>query len=106
MNLQKIIIFSVFNNGIQWTPDFGPDSATIAANDLDQNITVSSKEILPAAWQLLSSPRQDFLDNQLARVEITRNQEGTMEMRDEVLSSVGAQELDTSSYQLTDLEDI
>ena len=27
-------------------------------------------------------------------------------MRDEVLSSVGAQELDTSSYQLTDLEDI
>ena len=29
-----------------------------------------------------------------------------MEMRDEVLSSVGAQDLDTSSYQLTDLEDI
>ena len=26
-------------------------------------------------------------------------------MRDEVLSSVGAQDLDTSSYQLTDLED-
>ena len=29
-----------------------------------------------------------------------------MEMRDEVLSSVGAQVLDTSSYQLTDVEDI
>ena len=29
-----------------------------------------------------------------------------MEMRDEVLPSVGAQDLDTSSYQLTDLEDI
>ena len=27
-------------------------------------------------------------------------------MRDEVLSSVGAQDFDTSSYQLTDLEDI
>ena len=27
-------------------------------------------------------------------------------MRDEVLSSVGAQDLDTSSYPLTDLEDI
>ena len=27
-------------------------------------------------------------------------------MRNEVLSSVGAQDLDTSSYQLTDLEDI
>ena len=29
-----------------------------------------------------------------------------MEMRGEVLSSVGAQDLDTSSYQVSDLEDI
>ena len=29
-----------------------------------------------------------------------------MEMRDEVLSSVGAQDLDISSYQVSDLEDI
>ena len=29
-----------------------------------------------------------------------------MEMRDEVLSSVVAQDLDTSSYQFSDLEDI
>ena len=29
-----------------------------------------------------------------------------MELRDEVLSSVEAQDLDTSNYQLTDLEDI
>ena len=29
-----------------------------------------------------------------------------MEMRAEVLSSVGAQDLDTSSYQVSDLEDI
>ena len=29
-----------------------------------------------------------------------------MEMRDEVLSSVGAEDLDTSSYQVSDLEDI
>ena len=29
-----------------------------------------------------------------------------MEMRDEVLSNVGAQDLDTSSYQVSDLEDI
>ena len=27
-----------------------------------------------------------------------------MDMRDEVLSSVGAQDLDTSSYQVSDLE--
>ena len=100
------MIFSVSNDGIQWTLDFGPNSVTIAVNDLDQNTTISSQEIPLAAWQLLLSQTQDFLDNHLSRVPITPNQEGTMQMRDEVLSSVGAQDLDTSSYQVSDLEDI
>ena len=39
-------------------------------------------------------------------MSIAQNQEGTMEMREEVLSSVGAQDLDTSGYQVSDLEDI
>ena len=91
---------------MQWTLDFGPDSVTIAVNDLDQNITISSQEITLVAWQLLLSQRQGFLENHLARVPITPNQERTIEMRDEVLSSVGAQDLETSSYQVSDLEDI
>ena len=105
-NLRKIMIFSVSSDGIQWTLDFGPDSVTIAVNDLDQNLTISSHKIPLAAWQLLLSQRQDFLDNHLSRVPVTENQEGTMEMRDEVLSSVGAQDLDTSSYQVSNFEDI
>ena len=104
--LQKIMIFSVSNDGNQWSLDFGPDSVTITVNDLDQNITTSSQEIALAAWHFLLSQREDLLDNHLARVPITQNQEGTMEMRDEVLSSFGAQDLDTSSYQFTVLEDI
>ena len=100
------MIFSVSSDGIQWTLDFGPDSVTIAVNDLDQKLTISSREIPLAAWQLLLSQRQEFLNNHLARVPITPNQEGTMEMREEVLSSVGVQDLDTSSYQVSDLEDI
>ena len=84
----------------------GPDSATIAVNDLEQEITIISQEIRLAAWQLLLSQRQDFLNNHLARVPITPNQEGTNEMREEVISSVGAQDLDTSSYQVSDHEDI
>ena len=98
------MIFSVTNGGVQWILDFGPDSATIAVNVLDQNITISSQEISLAAWQLLLSQRQDFFDKHLLRVPITQNQEGTMEMRDEALSSVGAQDLDTSSYKVSDLE--
>ena len=99
------MIFSVSNYEIQWTLYFGPDYVTIAVNDLNQNITISSQEKPLAAWQLLLSQWQDFLDNHLPRGPITQNQKGTMEMRDEVLSSVGAQDLDTSSYQVSDLED-
>ena len=100
------MIFSLSNDGIQWTLDFGPDSVTIAVNDLVQNLTISSQEIPLAAWHLLLSQRQEFLNNHLPRVPITANQQGTFEMREEVLSSVGAQDLDTSSYQVSDLEDI
>ena len=100
------MLFSVSNDGTQWTLDFGLDSVTIAVNDLDQNITISSQELPLAAWQLLLSQRQDFLNNHLARVPITPNQQETFEMREEVLSSVGAQDLYTSSYHLSDLEDI
>ena len=84
------MIFSVSNDGIQWTLDFGTDYVTIAVNDLDQNITISSQEITLAAWQLLLSQRQEFLDNHLARVPTTPSQQGTFEMRRKVLSSVGA----------------
>ena len=100
------MIFSVSDDGIQWTLDFGPVSVTTGVNDFDQKITINSQEISLAAWQLLLSRRQDFLDNHLARVPITPNQQGTFEMREEVLSSVVAQDLDTSSYHLSDFEDM
>ena len=98
-NLHKIImISSVSNHRIQWIFDFGPDSVTISVNDLDQNVTISSQEIPPAAWHLLLSPGQDLLDNHLPRVPITQNEEGTMETRDEVLSSVGALDFFQSKF--------
>ena len=87
---QKNLIFLVSNDGIQWTLDSGPDSITIAVNDLDQNITISSQEIPLAASKFLLSQRQKFLDNHLPRVSITPNQQEIFEMREEVLSSVGA----------------
>ena len=98
--------FPVSNNGTQWILDFGPDSVVLSVKDPDENITVSSLEIPLAAWSLLLSQRQEFLDNHLPRVPITPNQQGTYETREEVLSSVGAQDTDTSGYELSDLEDI
>ena len=68
----------------------------------NNQLTINTPSSLAIA--LVSKAR--FLENHLARVPITPNQEGTLEMRDEVLSSVEAQNLDTSSYQVSDLEDI
>ena len=67
------MIFPVSGNGIQWTLDFGPDSVTIAVNGLDQKTIISSQEIPLAAWQLLLSQRQAFLNNYLAQVPNTPN---------------------------------
>ena len=72
-------------------------------------MTISSQEIPLAAWSLLLSQRQQFLNNHLARVPFTPNQQGTHEMRNEVFSSVGEQEgLDTSGYQVSaaDLDEV
>ena len=98
--------FTVSNNGTQWILDFTPDSVVLSVKDLDENLTISSLEIPLAAWSLLLSQRQEFLSNHLPRVPITPNQQGTFEMREEVLSSVGAQDTNTSGYDLSDLEDI
>ena len=98
--------FTVYNNGTLWISDFGPDSVVLSVKDLVENPTISSLEIPLAAWSLLLSQRQEFLDNHLPRVPITPNQRGTFEMREEVHSSVGAQDADTSGYELSDLEDI
>ena len=98
--------FTVSNNGTQWILDFTPDSVVFSVKDLDENLTISSLEIPLAAWSLLLSQRQEFLSNHLPRVPITPDQQGTFEKREEVLSSVGAQDTDTSGYKLSDLEDI
>ena len=53
------------------------------------------------------SQKQHFLNNRLARLPVTPNQQGTHEMRDEVLSSVGAEDMDTSGYQVSaELDDV
>ena len=98
--------FTVSNNGTQWILDFGPDSVVLSVKDLDENITISSLKIPLAAWSLLLSQRQEILDNHLPGVPITPNKQGTFEMREKVLSSVGAQDTDTSGYELSDSKDI
>ena len=102
------MIFSVSNECIEWFLDFGPDSVTLAVKDLVQDSTISSQELPLTAWSLLLSQKQKFLNIHLARIPVTPNQQGTREMRDEVLPSVDAREgLDASGYQVSaDLDDV
>ena len=102
------MIFSVSNDGIECYLDFGPHSVTLTVKDLVQEMTISSQEIPLAAWSLLLSQRQQFVNNPLARVPVTPKQQATYEMRDEVLSGVEAQNMDTSGYQVSsaDLDDV
>ena len=101
------MVFSVSNDGIEWSLDFGPDSVTVTVKDLVQEMTKISQEFSLPAWNLLCQ-RQQFLNNHLARVTVTPNQQGLHELRDEVLPSVGAQDMDTSGNQVSaaDLHDV
>ena len=97
--------FSVSNNGTHWTLDFSPDSVTIIVKDMVQDFTISSLELPIAAFHSLMNQRQQFLDNHLARVPITPNQQGTWEMQDEVRASVGDHDV-SSDFVPSDFDDI
>ena len=68
-------------------------------------MTKASQEVPLAAWSLLLSQRQNFLNNNLARVKTALDQERTIELRDDLLSSVGAQDKDRNGNHMSDLDD-
>ena len=100
------MFFSVSNDGIERSLEFGPDSDTLTVKTPVQELTINSQGLSLEAWSLLFSQRQDFLNIQLARIAIATDQEGTMEMTEEVLSSVGAQDMDTSGYHVSHQDDV
>ena len=98
------MIFSVSNDGFEWSFDCEPVSVTLTVKDLVQKMTISSRGTPLVVWSLLLSQKQEGLNNHLARVPVTPKQQGKLAIRDEVLSSVGAQDMDTSGYQVSDLD--
>ena len=100
------MIFSVSNDRIERSLDFGPDSGTLTIKNFVQEMTKSFQELPLAAWSLLLSQRQEFSNSHLARVPMTPKQQGLMGMHIDKLSSVGAPNMDTNGYPVFDLEDI
>ena len=78
----------------------------VVVEDLAHFSTSSREEIPLHAWLLLLPQIQEFLDYNPANVPITGNQLITMKMKHEILSTVGAQEIDKSEYILSKLGDI
>ena len=72
------MIFSVSNDGIEWYLELGPDSMTLTEKDLVQETTIISQENPLAAWSLLLSQRQQFLNNHLARFQFPLTSEEHM----------------------------
>ena len=79
---------------------------TLAVINLIQKITKVCQGLPLAAWSLSLSQKQLYLNNHPARVPVTPNQQGTHEMRDEVIPSLGAQEMDTSGCQVSAPDDV
>ena len=100
------MIFSVSKEAIQRSLDFGPDSVTLTVKDVVQEMTKNSQATRLAAWTFLLSQRKEFLDNHLALVPATLNQQKPNEMRDETFSSVGAQDMNKSRYQVSNPENV
>ena len=100
------MMFSVSNVGIQWMVGFGSDSVIRTVEDLIHEMTESCHETPLPLWKLFLSQKQDFYDKHLAKVSITPSKQGVLEMRAAVLSNVGAQEMSTGGYQVSDLQDI
>ena len=68
-------------------------------------MTKISQKIPVAAWSLLLSQKQEFLNKHLALVPIISNHQGIMEMLDKILSNATAQDMGLCGYQGTGLED-
>ena len=49
------MIFSVSNDGIEWSLDFRPDSVTLTAKDFVQEMKIKSQENPLVAWSWLLS---------------------------------------------------
>ena len=95
------MIFSVSNDGIDWSFDFGPDSVTLTVKHLAQEMTKFPRNSF-GSLELVLASKTKVLEQPSSASSSYPQPTGTHEMKDELLSSVGAQEgLDTSGYQVS-----
>ena len=101
------MIFSVSSDGIEWSLDFGPDSVTLTEKDFVQGMTTCSQEVHLAALSLLMSQRLHFRTTIWREFRLPPTKKGLWKLGAKYFRvSVGAQDKDTSGYQMSALDDV
>ena len=96
------MVFPVSNDSIERSLYFEPDSFTLTVKDLVQQMTINSQKFLDL---VVVSETRTF-EQSFSTSSNYLNREGTTEMRIELLSSVSAQDMDTSGHQVSDLDEV
>lgn len=81
--------FTVTNNNMRYSFTFWPDFVTIRVEDLQSGIFVTTLDIPIQVWQLVDVQRNQFRDYHSSTIPITENQQGSMEMYQQVDMAAG-----------------
>ena len=94
--------FAVSSKRNQWSFDLGPDSVVLIVSDLVQKMTISSRKFL-CLLEICFFPRARLFWQSSSP---NPNQQLKFDLREEVLTSARAQDMDTTGNELSNKEDI
>ena len=68
------MIFSVSNNNMNWSLEFGPDTVSLEVQNFADQAVLNSIEIPLAVWNLLESQRLRFLEDAISGAPLTEDE--------------------------------
>ena len=69
------MIFSVSNNNMNWSLEFGPDTVSLEVQNFADQAVLNSIEIPLAVWNLLESQRLRFLEDAISGAPLTEDEQ-------------------------------
>ena len=88
---------------MQQSLGFGPDSVILTVKDIVHEMEKGSEKNSFAISERAFVSKIRIMGQSLGPYLNLSNQQGTFEMSEEVFASAGAQEMDTSGFELSDL---
>ena len=99
------MIFAVSKESIQWSMDFGPDLFSDCKRSRPRNDNRLPR-ITSASLEPVEVPQTRIFGQSFGPSPNHANHQATFELREEVLATARTQEVVTSSYELSDLEEV